>query len=66
VVSYRVSWAKRRLSEQNLSQAFSGQLSPDQLRSIVKSSFYQFWLEAFSIPQPRVPDEGRVQVEFVV
>ena len=64
VVSYRVSWTKRRLSEQNLSQAFSGQLSPDQLRSIVKSSFYQFWLEAFSIPQPRVSDEDRVQVEI--
>ena len=64
VVSYRVSWTKRRLSEQNLSQAFSGQLSPDQLRSIVKSSFYQFWAEAFSIPQPCVPDEGGVQVEI--
>jgi lauroyl/myristoyl acyltransferase len=64
VVSYRVSWPKRRLSEQNLSQAFSGQLSPDQLRSIVKSSFYQFWAEAFSIPQPCVPDEARVQVEI--
>ena len=64
VVSYRVSWTKRRLSEQNLSQAFSGELSPNQLRSIVKSSFYQFWSEAFSIPQPRIPDENRVQVEI--
>jgi lauroyl/myristoyl acyltransferase len=64
-VSYRVSWTKRRLSEQNLSQAFNGKLTPDELRRIVKSSFYQFWLEAFSIPQPRVPDEGGVQVEIL-
>lgn len=64
VMAYQVSWTKRRLSEQNLFQTFEGKLTQDQLRTIVKSSFYQFWLEAFSIPQPSVPDDGRVQVEI--
>lgn len=64
IMAYHVSRTKRRLSEQNLSQAFGGKLSQDQLRRIVKSSFYQFWLEVFSIPQPSVSDGGRVQVEI--
>jgi lauroyl/myristoyl acyltransferase len=64
LVAYHVSWTKRRLSEQNLSQAFEGKLTRDQLRTIIKSSFYHFWLEAFSIPQPVGPDDHDVQIEI--
>jgi hypothetical protein len=41
-----------------------GKLTRDQLRTIIKSSFYQFWLEAFSIPQPVGPDDHHVQIEI--
>jgi lauroyl/myristoyl acyltransferase len=54
-MAYHFSRTKRRLSEQNLSQTCQGKLSKERLRKIVKSSFYQFWLEALSIPPSRMP-----------
>jgi lauroyl/myristoyl acyltransferase len=53
-LAYHLSKTKRRLSEQNLSDTFGGRLSQDQLQTIVKLSFYRFWLEAFSMPLPSV------------
>jgi lauroyl/myristoyl acyltransferase len=51
-LAYHLSRTKRRLSEQNLSDTFGGRLSQDQLQTIVKLSFYHFWLETFSMPRP--------------
>ena len=64
VLAYHFSRAKRRLSEQNLSETFGNQLTKDQLRTIVKSSFYQFWLEAFSVASPSFPEAGDGHVEI--
>jgi len=63
-IAYHLSRAKRRRSEQNLSQTFGRKLSKDRCREIVKSSFHQFWLEAFSMPSPSFPETGRVQIEI--
>jgi lauroyl/myristoyl acyltransferase len=52
VLAYHLSRRKRRLSEQNVSETFENQFTKDQLRTIVKSSFYQFWLEVFSVASP--------------
>jgi lauroyl/myristoyl acyltransferase len=61
-IGYYLSRTKRRLSEQNLTQTFGGKLNKDRLRTIVRSSFYHFWLEAFSMPSPALPQAGRMQV----
>lgn len=49
-LAYRLSRTKRGSSEKNLSRAFEGQLSKERRRAIVKGSFYQFWLDLFSMP----------------
>jgi lauroyl/myristoyl acyltransferase len=49
-LAYSLSRRKRRLSEKNLFEAFDGQLSKQRGRAIVKGSFYQFWLDAMSLP----------------
>ena len=51
--AYHLSRSKRRACKQILSQIFDGKLSKDRIQSIVKSSFHQFWLEAFSMHSPR-------------
>src|SRR5712692_4292179 len=61
-IGYHLSRNKRRLSEQNLAQTFGERLSRDELRTIVKSSFYQFWLEAFSMRSLSLPETGRMQL----
>ena len=48
-IAYHLSRVKRRLMEQNLARTFGESLSPNELTPIVKSSFHQFWLEAFSM-----------------
>jgi len=53
-IGYHLSRNKRRLSERNLSNVFGGKLSTDRIRTIVKSSFHQFWQETFSMPCPNV------------
>jgi lauroyl/myristoyl acyltransferase len=52
--AHRWSKTKRRLSEKNVRQALGGNLSEERIRTIVKSSFYEFWLEVFFMP-PRIP-----------
>ena len=52
-LAYFLSRRKRRLSEKNLFKAFDGQLSKQRGRVIVKGSFYQFWLDAISLPYCR-------------
>jgi hypothetical protein len=54
-MAYHLSRTKRRASEQSLAQIFDGDVSKNKMQSIVKSSFYQFWLEAFSIRSPTAP-----------
>jgi lauroyl/myristoyl acyltransferase len=49
-LAYRLSRSKRRSSEKNLSRAFKGQLSKEGRQAIVKGSFYQYWLDLFSMP----------------
>lgn len=49
-LAYHLSSRKRRLSEQNLSRAFEGQLSKERRRAVIKGSFYEFWLDVFSMP----------------
>ena len=61
-IGYYVSRSKRRMSEQNLAQTFGESLSRNQLRTIVRSSFHQFWLEALSMPSPSLPEAGRMQL----
>jgi len=48
-IAYHLSRSKRRLIERNLAQTFGESLRPNEITPIVKSSFYQFWLEAFSM-----------------
>ena len=64
VLAYHLSRGKRRLSERNVSGTFGNQLTKDQLQTIVKSSFYQFWLEAFSVASPSFPGAGAGHVEI--
>jgi lauroyl/myristoyl acyltransferase len=54
-VAHRLSMTKRRLSENNVRQVFCGKLSEERIRTIVKSSFYEFWLEVFSMPPSIIP-----------
>jgi lauroyl/myristoyl acyltransferase len=63
-LAYHLSKSKRRLSEKNLSDTFGGRLSQDQLRTIVKLSFYRFWLEAFSMPLPSVWHNSGMRVQI--
>src|SRR5262245_60225440 len=58
MLAYHLSRSKRRLSERNVSETFGNQLTNHQLQTIVKSSFYQFWLEAFSVASPSFPEAG--------
>jgi lauroyl/myristoyl acyltransferase len=56
-LAYRLSSRKRRLSEENLCRAFEGQVSKERRRAVVKGSFYQFWLDVFSMPyRPRAAE----------
>ncbi len=50
LLAYRLSSSKRRSSEKNLSTAFNDQLSKERIRAIVKGSFFQFWLDLFTMP----------------
>jgi lauroyl/myristoyl acyltransferase len=63
-IGYRLSQTKRQLSEDNVAQAFGGELTKDLTRTIVRSSFYQFWCEAFSMPSPSSSEPGCVQVSI--
>jgi lauroyl/myristoyl acyltransferase len=54
-MAHRLSMTKRRLSENNVRQVFCGKLSEERIRTIVKSSFYEFWLEVFSMPPSIIP-----------
>lgn len=47
--AYLFSKNKRRLTEENLLQAFDGQLSEDQKRKIVEGTFYELWQDTFSL-----------------
>ncbi|MEX0805590.1 MAG: lysophospholipid acyltransferase family protein [Candidatus Binatia bacterium] len=55
-LAYWLSRRKRRMSEKNVVQAFEGKLSRERARDIVKGSFYQFWLEIFSMPCSSGPE----------
>ena len=63
-LAYHLSSSKRRLSEQNVSETFGNQLTKNQLRTIVKSSFHQFWLEAFSVALPSLSEAGDGDLEI--
>jgi lauroyl/myristoyl acyltransferase len=60
--AYRVSRTKRRLSEKSVTRAFQGRLSNERIRTIVKASFYQFWLEMFSMHAPGVAADSPKRV----
>jgi lauroyl/myristoyl acyltransferase len=64
VVAYRLSRRKRRSSENNLVQVFEGTLSRERLQAIVRSSFYQFWLEVLSMPYRSVSQAAVDAVEM--
>src|SRR5262245_61705994 len=64
VLAYHLSGSKRKLSERNVSETFGNQLTKAQLRTIVKSSFYQFWLEAFAVASPSCSKAGDGHVEI--
>lgn len=61
-LAYRLSRRKRRMSETNVFQEFEGKLSRERARSIVKTSFYQFWLETLSMPYSSF-SESRAKVD---
>lgn len=61
-LAYRLSKNKRRLIEKNVSKAFEGKLSKERSRTIVKSAFYQFWLETLSMPYSSF-SEARVTID---
>lgn len=63
-VAYHFSRRKRRLTEKNISEAFRGKLSKDRSRAIVKGSFYNFWLDIFSMPY-RLGSETAVTAECI-
>lgn len=48
-LNYHVSRENKRLIRERTSQAFAGRLSPAQMESIVRRSFWEKWREAFSL-----------------
>jgi lauroyl/myristoyl acyltransferase len=58
-LAYFLSRRKRRLSEKNVFKAFEGQLSKKRGRAIVKGSFYEFWLDAISLPYCKSSEAAR-------
>lgn len=46
--AYRVLRDKRQLSEKHLSEVFDEKFSKDQMKRIIKRSFYEFWYDTFS------------------
>ena len=47
--TYRVLRDKRQLSEKHLSEVFDEKFSKDQMKRIIKRSFYEFWYDTFSL-----------------
>jgi lauroyl/myristoyl acyltransferase len=47
--AYRVLRDKRQLSEKHLSEVFDEKFSKDQMKRIIKRSFYVFWYDTFSL-----------------
>jgi lauroyl/myristoyl acyltransferase len=62
-LGYHLSRRKRRLSEINLAQSLGAELGDAQRRKIIKTSFRQFWLEAFSLPCPEAAAGEGVRIE---
>lgn len=63
-VAHRLSTTKRRLSEKNVREVLGGNLSKERIRTIVESSFYEFWLETFFMPPSSIPIVPLTQLDI--
>ena len=63
-IAYHLSRPKRRSTERNVSRAFGGELSQARIRAITRSSFRQFWLEAFSMAAPSRRRAAGLRIEI--
>jgi lauroyl/myristoyl acyltransferase len=59
-VAYRISHRKRRDSEQGVSLALAGAVTPRERTAIVKAAFRQFWQDAFVSPRSSRPGTDSV------